>query len=196
MGVGVASVLRPITPPEAMSWEAQLQVLGEVALAMLLGGLIGLEREAADKPAGLRTHMLVAGAAALLVGLGGAMVRHFATTADGDLIRGDPIRVIEAIIGGISFLGAGTILHRRADRVEGLTTAASILFAAAIGIAVALLQLVLAVGATTLALGVLRGLHFLDRRIGSPHDDEPDGDGGEAPPGRASANGRRARPRG
>jgi putative Mg2+ transporter-C (MgtC) family protein len=53
-----------------MGWQEQLSILGSVALAMLLGGFIGLEREYAHKPAGLRTHMLVSGAAALLVGLG------------------------------------------------------------------------------------------------------------------------------
>jgi putative Mg2+ transporter-C (MgtC) family protein len=61
------------------------QILGEVAIAMALGGLIGLEREFADKPAGLRTHMLIAGAAALLVGLGDTMMRRFALA--GDLVR-------------------------------------------------------------------------------------------------------------
>jgi putative Mg2+ transporter-C (MgtC) family protein len=53
-----------------MEWSIpQLQIIGEIALAMLLGGVIGLERETANRPAGFRTHMLVAGAAALLVGM-------------------------------------------------------------------------------------------------------------------------------
>src|SRR5687768_4476514 len=93
------------------NWLMQLEVIGEVALAMLLGGVIGFERELADKPAGFRTQMLVAGAAALLVGLGDAMMLRF--MSDTKLqVTGDPIRIVEAIITGISFLGAGTIFRR------------------------------------------------------------------------------------
>jgi putative Mg2+ transporter-C (MgtC) family protein len=133
----------------------QLHILGKVAIAMILGGSIGLEREFADKPAGLRTHMLVAATAALLVSLGGALVDAFdATTGTGP--ASDPVRIVQAIVMGIGFLGAGTIIQRRgAEHIEGLTTGASLLFAASLGICVAAGQLVLAVGATALALGVL-----------------------------------------
>ena len=55
-------------------WQTQLAILGEVLVAMILGGVIGLERATANKPAGFRTHMLVAGAASLLVGLSDALV--------------------------------------------------------------------------------------------------------------------------
>jgi putative Mg2+ transporter-C (MgtC) family protein len=149
-----------------MEWVAQAQIIGEVALAMLLGGFVGVERELADKPAGFRTHMLVAGAAALLVGLGDALLQRFNVPA-GEGMRSDPIRIVEAIITGISFLGAGTIFRRSAqqEHVEGLTTAASILLCSAIGISVALRQFVLAVGVTVLALIVLRGLKFLQNWI-------------------------------
>jgi putative Mg2+ transporter-C (MgtC) family protein len=71
----------------ARAWDPQWQVLGEVVLAALLGALIGIDRELADKPAGLSTHMLVAGAAALLLGLSDTLVRHFALGTDIDLIR-------------------------------------------------------------------------------------------------------------
>ena len=153
----------------------QLEVLGKVALAMLLGGVVGLERELARKPAGLRTLMLVAGAAALLVALGDAVLEHYVGTdtlpgavgEDGSLIRSDPIRIIEAIITGVSFLGAGTIIVRRGrqEAVEGLTTAASILFVAGIGIAVSLLQLLVAVGAALLAVITLQGLGMLEKKF-------------------------------
>lgn len=150
------------------SWR-ELAIIGEVALAMLLGGLIGIEREIADKPAGFRTHMLVAGAAALLVGLGGAMLNSFVDHGRAEFIRSDPIRIVEAIITGIAFLGAGTIFRRQhGEHVEGLTTAASILFSAAIGIAVALREFTIAIGVTVLALIALRGLKivhvWIDRR--------------------------------
>lgn len=141
-----------------MNWIMQLQIVGEVALAMLLGGVIGFEREVADKPAGFRTQMLVAGAACLLVGLADAMLLRL--LAEGKTnVTGDPIRIVEAIVAGVSFLGAGTIFRKDAsEQVQGLTTAASILLCAAVGISIALRQFALAVGVTILALIVLRGL--------------------------------------
>ncbi len=142
----------------------QVQILAYVALAMLLGAMIGLDREFAGKPAGLRTHMLVAGAATLLVTLSDLMVKEFSVDLSSQLVRADPIRIIEAVITGVSFLGAGTIIRSRSDRqVEGLTTAASILLAAALGICVALSQLMLAVGVTILALITLRGVNVFER---------------------------------
>lgn len=148
-----------------MNWPMQFEIIGEVALAMLLGGIIGFERELADKPAGFRTQMLVAGAAALLVGLGDAVLLRFLREGEGN-VTADPIRIVEAIVTGISFLGAGTIFRRdSSEQVQGLTTAASILLCAAIGISVALRQFVLAVGVTVLALIVLRGLTGIENRL-------------------------------
>jgi putative Mg2+ transporter-C (MgtC) family protein len=146
------------------SWE--LKVVGEVGLAMLLGGLIGIEREAAHKPAGFRTHMLVSGSAALLVGLGHALAMAFGEHATLRL-QSDPIRIVEAIVTGVSFLGAGTIFRRReGEIVEGLTTAAALLLSAAIGVSIAVERFVLAAGVTVLALVVLRGVRFLERWVG------------------------------
>ncbi|HRW09746.1 MAG TPA: MgtC/SapB family protein [Caldilineaceae bacterium] len=140
----------------------QLEILGSVIIAMILGGIIGFEREHADKPAGLRTHMLVAGAATLLVSLGSALVAT--VEINPSLIRSDPIRIVEAIITGISFLGAGTIMRRRGEgNVEGLTTAASLLFVAGIGIAVGTGQYVTAVGMTLLGLLVLYPVNALTK---------------------------------
>jgi putative Mg2+ transporter-C (MgtC) family protein len=107
--------------------------------------------------------MLVAGAAALLVSLGDIIIAFF-TISSSDVVRSDPIRIVEAVITGVSFLGAGTILRRReAGEVEGLTTAASLLFVAVIGICVALSELVLAFGSTALALVTLSGVKYLER---------------------------------
>jgi putative Mg2+ transporter-C (MgtC) family protein len=136
-------------------------VLLQVAVAMALGGLIGLERELAEKPAGLRTHMLIAGAAALLVGLADTMIRRFGVA--GELVRSDPIRVIEAVVTAVGFLGAGMIIRRSDNDVEGLTTAASVLFAAAVGICVALSEYLLAIGVTALDLATLRGVKPLEK---------------------------------
>jgi putative Mg2+ transporter-C (MgtC) family protein len=149
-----------------MTIDPQIVILAEVALAMLLGGAIGVERELAHKPAGFRTHILVAGVAALLVGLGNTMVVRFSLNADPQTVRSNPISIIEALITGISFICAGTIFRSRGEeRVEGLTTAGSILLCSAIGISVALEQFVLSLGATLLGLVVLRGLKFVERWI-------------------------------
>lgn len=142
----------------------QLQVLGELFLAMILGGAIGFERETADKPAGLRTHMVVAGSAALLTGLGRILVLEF--DMNESLISADPIRIIEAVITGVTFLGAGTIIRQRQGKeVEGLTTAASLLLVGALGISVALSQFMLSIGATVMMLVTLRGLKYFEKRM-------------------------------
>ena len=140
---------------------SQLVTLLRVSIAMALGSLIGFERERMERPAGLRTHMLVAGAAALFVSLGDVLTRDFSIELNQGAVRTDPIRVIEAIVTGVSFLGAGTII-RDSGQIHGLTTAASLLFSAAIGLSVALGQFVLAVGLAGLALLTLRGLRRLE----------------------------------
>lgn len=148
------------------TYQGQLEILAIVGFAMLLGGLIGFERELADKPAGLRTHMLVAGTAALFVALGVYIVDDFMETMQPSLVQSDPIRIIEAIVTGISFLGAGTILRDQSNnRVEGLTTAASLLFSAAIGATVGIHQYVLAGGIVLLVLVILRVLGMVEGRI-------------------------------
>jgi putative Mg2+ transporter-C (MgtC) family protein len=142
----------------------QLQILAYVAVAMVLGAVLGLDREIAHKPAGLRTHMMVAGAATILVALGELLVAHFEAESGHTMIQSDPLRIIEAVITGVSFLGAGTIIrHSSTDHVEGLTTAASLLFAAAVGVTVAVGQVVLGTGITLLALLTLRGVQVSAR---------------------------------
>lgn len=144
----------------------QLKDLWLVAVAMALGAAIGLEREIADKPAGMRTHMLVAGSAALLIGLSDILVRHMTLVVNPDRISSDPLRVLQAIIVGVSFIGAGTIIRRGAGQVvEGLTTAASMLFTTAVGISIALSQFELGIGVTVLALVTLRFMGSLERRL-------------------------------
>jgi putative Mg2+ transporter-C (MgtC) family protein len=147
----------------------QVTILAQIFAAMVLGALIGLDREAAHKPAGLRTHMLVAGAAALLVSIGEQIAGQLTKALGSQVISTDPIRIIAAIITGVSFLGAGTIIRQRSGGdVEGLTTAASLLFASVLGITTALSQWTLAIGATLLVLVVLRIIpllaQFLSRR--------------------------------
>lgn len=161
-----------------MEWQEQLQILSQVAIAMGLGALIGFERELAHKPAGLRTHMLVSGAASLLVALGFTIVRRFGASAQYPLVRVDPVVVIQAVVTAVGFLGAGTIL-RHADgnssgeHVEGLTTAASLLFVAALGTCVALRQYLLAAGVTALALVTLRLVAIAEARLRRRRVSEP-----------------------
>ncbi len=99
-----------------MSAADQLWMLGDVALAMLLGSLIGLEREFARKAAGLRTHMLVAGAAAMLVEGARGLLYQFLSPPASTLVRFDPVPVITAVVTAVGFLGAGTILRQRRPR--------------------------------------------------------------------------------
>lgn len=147
-------------------WAPQLWLLVRVGVAVVLGGLIGAEREMARKPAGLRTHMLVAGTAALIVGLGTLLVSHFEAQEPSGILRADPIRLLEAIVTGVSFLGAGTIIRSRDEgAVHGLTTAASLLFTAVVGSTVALEQYVLAAGATVMLLLTLRTMGLVEARL-------------------------------
>jgi putative Mg2+ transporter-C (MgtC) family protein len=141
---------------------SEWRILREVAIALVLGGVIGFEREAANKPAGFRTHMLVAGAAALLGGIGFTLVERPWSGS----VRADPIRILQAIIIGVSFLGAGTIVRgKHPEQVHGLTTAASLLMSSGIGIAVALNQMVLAFGVAVLVSVVLHVLGRFEARV-------------------------------
>jgi putative Mg2+ transporter-C (MgtC) family protein len=148
-----------------MSWQFQIHQLLYIAAAMALGGIIGLEREILDKPAGFRTHMLVAGTSALLMMLGDTVMHYY--PAAGPLpLQADPIRLIQAIIVGISFICAGTILrHRDREHIEGLTTAATILLASTTGIVVALKQMVLAGGMIGLTLFILTVFRNFEIRL-------------------------------
>ena len=129
---------------------------------MLLGGVIGIEREFANKPAGFWTYTLVAGSAALLVGISDVLLERFSIETYGAILRTDPIRIVEAIITGVGFLGAGTMFRSsKAGGIEDLSTAASILLSSAVDIAVALDQFILAVGVTILSLIVLQAMKIV-----------------------------------
>jgi putative Mg2+ transporter-C (MgtC) family protein len=148
-------------------WQAQLAVVGASAFAMLLGGAIGMERELKNRPAGFRTHMLIAGAAALLVGLAEALGGRFAEAPYRELVHIEPIGLIQATVAAVGFLGAGTIFRsEQGGVISGITTAASLLMAATIGIAAGLHRFVLALAATLLTLAVLLAVNAIERRFG------------------------------
>ncbi len=89
--------------------------------------------------------MMLAGACALLVGLGGAMLAHFSTRYPG-VINADPFRLVGGVVTALGFIGAGTIFRPDDQRVEGLTTATSLLFSGGIGVCATLQQWWLALG--------------------------------------------------
>ena len=139
----------------------ELQFLIRLLVAAALAAVLGWEREHARKSAGLRTHMLVGIAAALYTAI--AELAVSGTSPDPGGFQADPIRVVQAVAIGIGFLGSGVIfVSRHEDRVQGLTTAASIWATAAIGVAAGLEHYVLAVGATIMLLFVLRVLVRFD----------------------------------
>ncbi|NIJ70066.1 MgtC/SapB family protein [Xanthomonas sp. 60] len=149
-----------------MDLGSDFSILLRVAAAMLFGGILGVEREIGRHAAGLRTHMLIAGAAALIVGLGDSVAEHFQQDQYRDLLQVDPIRLIEAVVACVGFIAAGTILRGTRDgEVSGLTTATSLLMAASIGIAVGIGAYVIATGVTLLCLLVLVGVRRWERHL-------------------------------
>jgi putative Mg2+ transporter-C (MgtC) family protein len=144
----------------------ELRILAEAFIALVLGGIIGYERESAGKWAGLRTHMLVCLAAFLFVKMGELLIRDAQARYPSEMLRADPVRILEAIMTGLAFIGAGTIFRDRHQNIaRGLTTAASLLSVAPIGIAVAIHRYVVAVGATLIILFVLRTLLWFEKKF-------------------------------
>lgn len=137
-------------------------MLAKLVLATLLGGAIGVEREMAGKPAGLRTNILICVGAALFTQLSADLGR-IGFTPDGRPY-GDTTRIAAQIVSGIGFLGAGAILHGQGV-VVGLTTAATIWVVAAIGTAVGAGAYIDACGATAIIMVILIGLRPVERAL-------------------------------
>lgn len=151
--------------PQAIAGLAEafrLTVLGKLLLAALLGGAIGLEREIAGKPSGLRTNILICVGAALFMQLS-IDVAEIGFSPDGHPF-GDTTRIAAQIVSGIGFLGAGAILHSE-GAVVGLTSAATVWVVAAIGAAVGAGSYVDAAGGTLLIMLVLVGLRPFERYL-------------------------------
>jgi putative Mg2+ transporter-C (MgtC) family protein len=151
----------------------------EVALvrlmaAVVIGGVIGFEREWGGKPAGLRTHMLVSIAACLFILVG----QELATLDYGDVtdVRTDPLRLIEAVTAGVAFLAAGVIFTSGGE-VHNIKTGASMWLAGAAGLACGAGQMLLAALAAGLIVAVLVLLGWAERRVDGH---EADTDRGEA----------------
>lgn len=138
-----------------------LDLVTRLAASMAAGMVLGLEREWRQKPAGLRTHMLVSLAAAAFTIL--AFELFHASLEIAPDSKGDPIRVIEGVIAGVAFLGAGTIIQGRGD-VKGLTTGASIWLSGATGLACGGGYYILAAITVALAFVVLAVIGLFERK--------------------------------
>lgn len=151
---------------------ADLHLLVRLVAALVLSGLIGWERELKGKSAGLRTHMLVGGSAALFVVLAETFIGRYSEAGSG--VRFDIVGVLGAVVSGVSFLGAGAIFSSRGrDQQRGLTTAAGLLATAAVGATCGLTHYVLALGSTLAFLVVLHVLGLVQSRV--LHDPEANG---------------------
>lgn len=136
---------------------SEKELLIRLGLAFLLGGAVGLERESANRPAGFRTHTLVAVGAALVM------------TLSQSIAGADPARLAAQVVSGIGFLGAGTILREGAT-IRGLTTAASLWVVAAIGLACGAGFFLGAGLASALVMIALVPLVRLERWVGGKHE--------------------------
>lgn len=146
-------------------WESLIRI----GIAVVLGGVIGYERQTLDKSAGLRTHMLVSLGAALF------MVSAILITQDFDepgvATRLDPTRIGATIVTGIGFLGGG-IIFRQESRIQGVTTAAGLWVSAAIGLACGAGYFIVAGGSVLLTVVILGLIRPMERRI-EPRSDHP-----------------------
>jgi putative Mg2+ transporter-C (MgtC) family protein len=136
------------------------QIIIQLILAVLLGGLIGVEREYKRKEAGMRTYSLVCLGSAFFTIIGFKTYDLFANYSG---INFDPARVVGQIILGVGFLGAGLIVFR-GIHIEGLTTAAGLWVTAAVGIAVGVGLYLAAIFVSFLAVAILAGLRLVEEK--------------------------------
>jgi putative Mg2+ transporter-C (MgtC) family protein len=134
-----------------------LRIFVRLLVALLLGGVVGLQRELTHKPAGVRTHMLVALGTVLVV----------VAVQEAHMTSSDLSRVLQGLVTGIGFLGGGAILKLTAEHeIHGLTTAAGIWLTAALSMVAGIGQLVTAVLGLSLGLIVLAVFRRLEQRLG------------------------------
>jgi putative Mg2+ transporter-C (MgtC) family protein len=140
------------------------EILLRLALAAFCGALLGLERQIHGRPAGLRTHILVATGSALMT-LAGMSFTYAAGAAQGTAgLASDPTRIAAGIVTGIGFIGAGAILRTK-DMIRGLTTAACIWVAAGAGVASAFGMIVPVLAVTVFSLVVLTVFSLVEEHI-------------------------------
>jgi putative Mg2+ transporter-C (MgtC) family protein len=138
-----------------------LEVFLRLLVATLLGALVGFDRELRNKPAGLRTHILIALASAVFTLI--TFELHLEVTQR-EHATADPIRIIEAVTAGVAFLAAGAIIQSRGN-VQGLTTGANMWLAGALGVAAGAGYYILAAIAAMFALVVLTVIGRMEARL-------------------------------
>lgn len=137
----------------------ELIVVLRLLLAIVLGGIVGFEREVRGRPAGLRTHILVSMAAATFTLI---TIEIYHDVSD-EFSRADPVRIVDAVTAGVAFIAAGAIIKSQGD-VTGLTTGAAIWLAGAIGVACGIGFYLVAVLAAVFGVLVLRGVGWIEER--------------------------------
>jgi putative Mg2+ transporter-C (MgtC) family protein len=164
-------VFADMFPPSRIHYPV---IFARLVGAIILGGIIGFEREARDHPAGLRTHILVSLAAAVF-GIIAIEAVQMPGLANDQQVRIDPLRVIEAVTAGVAFLAAGMIVFSR-GKVRGLTTGAGMWLSGAIGLAMGFGYWPVAFFATAAALCVLFALGKIEQHVEHPKQPPPSDD--------------------
>ena len=144
-----------MTPPLSIG-----DLFSRMALACVLGACVGWDRESQHKVAGLRTHMLVSLGSALFMLT--ALQMFQLTVSNGD--HGDPTRLLQGLVSGIGFLGAGQIIQSRGS-IVGVTTAAGIWVVGGIGVACGGGSFVLALLGAVFVVAILRGMRYIEARL-------------------------------
>lgn len=141
-----------------------LSLSAPLAIALVFGALVGWERERKARPAGLRTHILVALGSAGFTLVAMQMIDDFLVTP-GTPLPIDPAKIIAGIVGGVGFLGAGSIFRSKDGGIEGMTTAAGIWVVASVGVASGAGYYVLSGLLVCFSLFTLQALRFVSDRI-------------------------------
>lgn len=137
-----------------------IDIVIKMVLALICGGILGIERERKKRPAGFRTYMLVCLGAALVMMTNQYIYEKYAT--------GDPARMAAQVISGIGFLGAGTIIVTGHNRVKGLTTAAGLWAAACVGLAIGIGFYEAAIIGAVMVFFAMVIMHGMERQITTP----------------------------
>jgi putative Mg2+ transporter-C (MgtC) family protein len=154
------AILADMFPPSRIGYPV---IFARFVGAILLGAVIGFEREAKNRPAGLKTHIMVSLAAAVFAVVALESI-HMRSLADAN-VQVDPLRVIEAVTAGVAFLAAGTIVLSRGE-VHGITTGTSLWLAGAIGVSLGFGQWIIGFGAVLAGLAILFALGKVETAVG------------------------------
>lgn len=152
-------------------WQYELVFTGRLVLALVLGGLIGMEREKKNHSAGFRTHILVTMGSCLFMLVSLSMPMLILQLPGGVVNNADPARIAAQVVSGIGFLGAGAIIQSK-RRVMGLTTAASLWVVAAIGLAVGAGLYLTSIAATLMLFVILTWFYKLEVPLCREKDDK------------------------